>query len=305
MPPLCCLSLTNATRRRNVDWQSSLDKELRDLQRKADGAAQKPQSTGPAPQSSRGFLSLSRSLALDDPDTELDSPLLRSSADASVEPRSSTRGAPMTLAEGLAPLQKAFKKSPSNYSPTRGERKQWQSSGKFTRASSDQIIADASEGDAAREAARQADMQRYTQLKQELVLLTCGIAVAATAMLDAVYDTETAISYACGAAGSLLYLRLLSRSVDNTKPGGASDIGDVVEGTVGGQRLLVPAILVAGWNRWNALAAPSTGIHLHVLPILVGFFTYKGATVVQLFRDLLAPWRGDSIAKNDDKDVPK
>ena len=266
---------------RNVDWQTSLDKDLRDIERKAAG----PQQGRAAQPQGGGFLSLSRSLALDDPGTALDSPTLRSLSDGAAAGPS--REAPMTLAEGLAPLQKAFKKSSTSYVPTRGERKQWQSSGKFTTSSSDQALAAASEGDAAREAARLDDLQKYAQLKQELTLLTAGLAVGVTALLGAAYDKETAISYACGAAGSLLYLRLLTRSVDTTNPAGASGIGDVVEGTLGGQRLLVPAILVAAWNRWNALAAPVTGVELHVLPILVGFFTYKGATVIQLFRDLL------------------
>ena len=298
--PLALSRLTPPPRRcRNVDWESSLDKDLRDLKQKAGGgeakaATRRPGSTA---EGGRGFLSLSRSLALDDPGTELDSPVLRSSLDEVTQPPS--RGTKITIAEGLAPLQKAFKKSSSNYAPTRGERKQWQGNSKFTRSSSEQALAEASEGDALREAARQADLERYTQLKQELTLLTAGLAVAVTALLEAAYDTETAVSYACGAAGSMLYLRLLSRSVDATKPGGAAGIGDVVEGTVGGQRLLVPAILVAGWNRWNALAAPVTGVHLQVLPILVGFFTYKGATVIQLFRDLLGSFSVRDTGKDD------
>lgn len=53
-----------------------------------------------------------------------------------------------------------------------------------------------------------------------------------------------------------MYLRLLAKSVDNTTPGGPQGIGGVIEGTVGGQRLLIPAILAMGWNRWNALIAP-------------------------------------------------
>ena len=70
-------------------------------------------------------------------------------------------------------------------------------------------------------------------------------------------------------------------------------LAQVLESTVGGQRLLIPAILAAVWNRWNALYAPTTGFDLEILPILAGFFTYKAATVVQLFRDLL-PARSDA-----------
>lgn len=73
--------------------------------------------------------------------------------------------------------------------------------------------------------------------------------------------------------------------MDATAPSASQGIGGVIEGTVGGQRLLIPAILAMGWNRWNALIAPEIGFELEILPILAGFFTYKIATVVQVFRE--------------------
>jgi hypothetical protein len=70
-----------------------------------------------------------------------------------------------------------------------------------------------------------------------------------------------------------------------------------VEGTIGGQRLLVPAILVAGWNRWNALAAPVTGVELQIAPILAGFFTYKARTgITRCLLILTHSWHAGSDA---------
>ncbi len=264
-----------------MEWQSQLDSDLRELEKQAAGIV----APAPPKEPARGFLSLSRSLALDDMGVELDSPLLRS-ADAGAAPE---RSSPMTLEEGLAPLNAAFKRSGSGprYAPTRGERKDWTRTSKFTRSSTQKDVSEAKEGEAEREAERAADLARYATLKQELFTLTAGSAVGITALLGMLYSREMAVSYAFGAAGGLVYLRLLARSVDNTKSGGAANVGEVVESTLGGQRLLVPAILVAAWNRWNALGAPVTGFELQILPVLAGFFTYKGATVVQLFRDLL------------------
>jgi len=133
------------------------------------------------------------------------------------------------------------------------------------------------DGEEERLSAREADLERYETLKVELTSFTLAIAGVTTVSVAAAYSPEAAGSYAVGAAGGLLYLRLLSRSVDSTS-GGAQGLGDVIEGTIGGQRLLVPGILVVGWNRWNALAAPVTGVELQILPMLAGFFTYKART---------------------------
>lgn len=262
-----------------MEWEAQLNTAERERKEKSKNAA--------ASSAPRGFLSLSRSMALDDLSVEIDSPVLQSS-----EPP--VEG--MTLAEGLAPLEAAFVPATGapRYAPTRGERKRWSGNSKFTTGSTAKELEAAREGEAERAAAREADLARYATLKAELAGYTAGIAAVTTLTVAALYSGEAAGSYALGAAGGLLYLRLLARSVDSTTPG-EKGISDVLEGTIGGQRLLVPAILVLGWNRWNALAAPVTGVELQIAPMLAGFFTYKIATLVQLFRDLL-PRRSDVAA---------
>lgn len=218
-------------------------------------------------------------MALDDLSVELDSPLLRR---ATPPP-----AAGMSLAEGLAPLAGAFvpESQAPRYAPTRGERRRWSGSTKFSTGSTASEVRSASEGEAEKVAERAADLARYEALKEELATYTLGVAGATTVVVAGCYGAEITASYALGVAGGLFYLRLLSRSVDNTALAEPT-VTSVLETTLGGQRLLVPAILVAGWNRWNALAAPTVGFELHFAPMLAGFFVYKTSAIVQLFRDV-------------------
>jgi ATP synthase protein I len=61
------------------------------------------------------------------------------------------------------------------------------------------------------------------------------------------------VSYAVGALGGLLYLRLLGRSVDGVG-------GDGGGGGLGQPRLLVPVILVLVFNRWGEGALGGWGL---------------------------------------------
>lgn len=252
----------------NVAWEAAMD------QNDATPAEAQPPPLRAEP---AGFLSLARSAALDDPRVGLDSPRLRSAAAAN-----------NALAEALAPLGAALEGNGGapRYAPTRGERRRWSSEAKFSTGSTSSEAAASKEGEVATEAARAADLARYTALKTELATISTGSATVLTLLLCWLYGFETGTSYALGAAGGLLYLRLLTRSVDATSPSGDVSASDVVEGSLGGQRLLIPALLVAGWNRWNALAAPLVHFDLAFAPMLAGFFSYKIGSFVQLIRDL-------------------
>jgi len=41
-------------------------------------------------------------------------------------------------------------------------------------------------------------------------------------------------------------------------------------------------------RRWNTLKADEVGLHLQLLPVLLGFFTYKGAVIARGALDLFA-----------------
>jgi ATP synthase protein I len=58
---------------------------------------------------------------------------------------------------------------------------------------------------------------------------------------------QVCISYVIGALGGLVYVRLLSRSVDGV--GGGQGVVGGVASAVGNQRLLIPIILALGYNR--------------------------------------------------------
>lgn len=47
-------------------------------------------------------------------------------------------------------------------------------------------------------------------------------------------------------------------------------------------------------GRWNTLAADSAGLHLELMPMLLGFLTYKGAVLAKGAQDLFADLSGSS-----------
>ena len=49
----------------------------------------------------------------------------------------------------------------------------------------------------------------------------------------------------------------------------------------------MPVILFMALNRWNTFFAEDVGLTLVPIPMLLGFFTYKPASVFQAFRDIL------------------
>ena len=70
-----------------------------------------------------------------------------------------------------------------------------------------------------------------------------------------------------------------------------------IEGGIGSiasqPRLLIPVILALVFNRWNLLYSAKFGITLQLLPMLIGFFTYKIAVLaresVDVMEDLSPP----------------
>ena len=125
------------------------------------------------------------------------------------------------------------------------------------------------------------DQQAYDELKAQLYLWTIGLTTVCMGAAVTFYGRDIAASYGVGALAGFLYLRSLSRSVDSFGSG---------LGGAGSPRLLIPVILAAGYNRYNTLVAEETGLYLSLLPMLVGFFTYKVAVVgkqgIDLFDDI-------------------
>ncbi|KAA0062184.1 hypothetical protein IC582_026033 [Cucumis melo] len=77
---------------------------------------------------------------------------------------------------------------------------------------------------------------------------------------------------------------MLGNSVDSLADGAKG----LVKGAVAQPRLLVPVILVMIYNRWNGILVEDYGVmQLQLIPMLVGFFTYKVATFVQAIEEAL------------------
>ncbi|GBF98334.1 hypothetical protein Rsub_11228 [Raphidocelis subcapitata] len=126
--------------------------------------------------------------------------------------------------------------------------------------------------EAARRAAEaEAALKRYERLKADFLIWTLGAGALGIATAEFLYGKDIAASYAVGAVSGLLYLRLLGRSVDSIGGNGRS--------TGGAPRLLIPVILVLVFNRWNQVYAADYGLTLQLIPMLLGFFTYKLAVL--------------------------
>jgi len=245
---------------KQLDYQQELEKS-RELQNK-EAAAQS------------GGLSLSRRAELDSIDVDL-SDELKASKPLSV-PVINVRPKKV-MKEVYAP-------------PSQGEARRWARSGRFSKRV--MKVASSEEDERAAEENRLAEAERYESLKRELQQLNLALTALLFAATYAFYPTNVAYSYLFGAVGGAQYLRMLNRSVESYGGGGG------VGGVLGQQRILIPIILALGFNRFNELASESTGVTLQLLPILVGFFTYKLAVVSRssydLLRDLTTDYGGSS-----------
>lgn len=95
-------------------------------------------------------------------------------------------------------------------------------------------------------------------------------------------------SFGVGLLGSLIYVRMLGKSVDSMADGAKG----LINRSIGQPRLLVPVALVMIFNRWNEILVPDFGyMHLELIPMLVGFFTYKIATFIQAIEVAISPTR--------------
>jgi len=111
-------------------------------------------------------------------------------------------------------------------------------------------------------------MGEYQQLKQELYLITIGITAVVFAAVTYFYDLRVAFNYLLGAAAGVVYLRLLAKDVDR--------IGnESIKLSLDRQALVVVLMLVAA--KWH---------QLQILPVFLGFLTYKAALIVYLVRTI-------------------
>uniref|UniRef100_A0A7S0RYR5 CGL160/ATPI domain-containing protein n=1 Tax=Chlamydomonas leiostraca TaxID=1034604 RepID=A0A7S0RYR5_9CHLO len=156
------------------------------------------------------------------------------------------------------------------------------------------VIATSSKPEDLEEQARlQAESQAaYEADKAGQRLWTAALSLVGVVATASTYGREAGISYAVGALGGLVYLRLLGRTVDGMGGEGAG-----LSSAAAQPRLLIPIILALGYNRWNTMYAEDAGVTLNLLPMLVGFLTYKVAIISrqakQVMDDITASGRKD------------
>jgi ATP synthase protein I len=115
-------------------------------------------------------------------------------------------------------------------------------------------------------------MGEYQQLKRELYLITLAITTVAFVTVALVYELRVAFNYLLGAVAGVVYLRLLAKDVDR--------IGnESTKLSPNRLALFVGLMLVAA--KWH---------ELQILPVFLGFLTYKAALLVYLLRTI---WLAD------------
>ncbi|GLC43548.1 hypothetical protein PLESTB_001569200 [Pleodorina starrii] len=255
----------------NTDWQAALEREEA-LQRKVEEARARPQ----APSS--GFLSLSRLADLDRMDVDLSDVLVRKRRE-----EAEAAEAAAAAAARRAPPAAAAPRQPAKLVPV-FTRKEVSKLGRVSKSMArTAVVVEVPALDAEKAAAAEAERQRYEALKLEQQIWTLAFSAAGFAMTYVSYSQDVAFSYVAGALGGFAYLRLLSKSVDAM---GAEGVQSGVNSVASQPRLLIPIILGLGYNRFNQLYSEQLGVHLELLPMLVGFFTYKLAVIARQYKDV-------------------
>lgn len=116
-----------------------------------------------------------------------------------------------------------------------------------------------------------AAMQDYYQLQNQLLLVTLAMTAIIFMSTWWAYSLNMALNYSIGAIAGVVYLRMLARDVENM----SRSKQPLISGRLA---LFVGLIIVA--TQWN---------QLQVLPIFLGFLTYKAAIVVYVLRTTILP----------------
>jgi ATP synthase protein I len=111
-------------------------------------------------------------------------------------------------------------------------------------------------------------MDDYNKLKFRLFVLTIALSVLICVGTGFAYGLNTALNYGLGACVGLVYLRMLARSVEGL---------GLQQRRVGANRLALFVLLMIVTMRWE---------YLQVLPVFLGFVTYKAAILVYTVQDI-------------------
>lgn len=109
--------------------------------------------------------------------------------------------------------------------------------------------------------ASETSMQEYQQLQQTLLLLTLAFTGVIFFMVWGAYSLNIALNYVLGSVTGIVYFRMLAKSV--------SSIGREKPKPSGGRLAVFIGVMVVS-TQWQQLS---------VLPVFLGFLTYKAALI--------------------------
>ncbi len=114
-------------------------------------------------------------------------------------------------------------------------------------------------------------MREFYQLYKELLLITFALTTVIFVSVWVFYSLNIALSYLLGACTGLLYVRMLAKDVERLG-------NEKLQLSKNRFALLVVLILIA--SRWN---------QLQILPIFLGFLTYKATLLIYVIRTAFIP----------------
>jgi ATP synthase protein I len=114
-------------------------------------------------------------------------------------------------------------------------------------------------------------IQEFYQLYRELLITTLVLTGITFISVWTVYSVNIALNYLLGACTGVLYLRMLAKDVER--------LGREKQ-ELSKTRLALLVILILLASRWN---------QLQILPIFLGFLTYKATLIIYVIRVALIP----------------
>ena len=114
-------------------------------------------------------------------------------------------------------------------------------------------------------------MDEFYQLKKNLLLATLVLAGIIFFSVWIVYSLNTALNYLLGACTGMVYLRMLAKDVESLSQQKKS---------LNSNRFALLAGLIIIASQWQ---------NLHIIPIFLGFLTYKAAILVYVLPSTLMP----------------